>query len=216
VQSAGPPDLPPLSDPSFDGVPVRAFPIYQPPLPPAVEEDVDVNSLPSDKYLQKGIKIRLTRKATEDSPELTEEALRNFYRGLIESGREEGVDDFKGIEAPEGRLRLGRAKREEVLGRLERRLLGSTSQAASFASVAAKVPSTLVSVPTHHRLATILSSIAGPSSSAAVPIFSIKGKEKELMRASDVPLGLVSQREWDALFEEFVSFDKMSPLIAAG
>lgn len=206
--SITPPDLPPLSDPAFDGVPHPSFPVYRASIytHTTLEEEIDIASLPSDKYLQKGMKIRLTKKATDDTPELTEEALRKFYRGLVESGREEGVQEgSKSIDAPGGRIRLERARREEVLSRLEARLVGQASSRSYSSKPQTLLPTDATFVPKHHRIALALSSIAGFPSPSANRVFSIKGKEKAKITPCDVPLGLVSRRECDALFEAFVS-----------
>lgn len=212
-ESRRPPDLPPLSDPSFDGVPPYSFPIYRAPIPAPIsmKDEIDIASLPSDKYLEKGIKTRLTKKAIEDTPELTEEALRTFYRGLIESGRNEGQEEeLKAIEAPERRLRLGKARREEILARVEVRLLESCSNGGPSSGSAGPQSTDVASTPAHHRLASVLALIASSIPVPTTSNFSAKGKEKAVKTAGDIPLGLLSKREWDALFEEFVSSSQCS------
>ena len=202
-----PPDLPPLSDPSFDGISSRPFPMYSKPIPPPPEEDFDISSLPSDTYIQKGAKIRLTQKVVEDTPELDEEDLRSFYRGLVESSREDGVlADVKQIGAPGGRrrLRLGRVRREEVLARLQERLLGAGPSGRS-ASLAHLLPVGVKNAPMRVQLAVVLSSIGSqPTLGTAGLLSSVKGKEKA-GTGQYVPLGLLSRTEWEAILEDFVS-----------
>ena len=190
--------LPPLSDPAFDGAGSDSFPLYRDPPPFAREELIDPSSLPSDATIQRSVKVRLTKKATEDTVELSEDALRTFYRALIESGQEESLEELKRLEAPEGRLRIGSARRIDVLASLERRLWG--------VGPSVNLPAKSRDPPSHHHIAAMLSSIAPrPSGASTSTLYSAKGKEKAVIRPGDLPLGLLGRTEWNAVFEEFVS-----------
>ena len=94
---------------------------------------------------------------------------------------------------------------------METRLFGDL-QAGLTAPSALSLPVQLATAPIHHRLAWVLPSLAGPSFSQPASTFSIKGKERAVT-AIDVPLGLVGRREWDALFDEFVSTVAIPALI---
>jgi len=151
------------------------------------------------------VKARLTQIAEDDSPEMDEQALRDFYTALVASA----VDEAPAFELPrlEGPKdgRMTREKRLQLLQGLESRLnstgiLGSSSEKALAVG--------LVNGDRATRLATALAQISVPSSSRLS--FSLKGKEKADVRPGDLPVGLVSKVEWDALFESFVSYQCLS------
>jgi hypothetical protein len=145
-------------------------------------------------------KARLTQMAEDDSPEMDEKALRDFYTALVASAVEEApAFDLPRLEGPRNG-RMAREQRLQLLQGLESRLrgagiIGSSSEQAVAALSDHGDRAT--------RLATALATISVPSSSRQG--FSLKGKEKADVRPADLPVGLVSKTEWDALFESFVS-----------
>ncbi|WVW80899.1 hypothetical protein I302_102890 [Kwoniella bestiolae CBS 10118] len=200
------PTIPYLSHLSPNSDPTRTFPLYQPPPPreyiPLTKETLA--QLPSDESLNRQLKNRLTQKAIEGLPDLTEEDLKDFYADLVKTGVQDGMDGRLGIEGPEQQLKLplDRREREDVLNTLEERLLGfgGSSQSAIEGGLV-KVDGELRNAPKHYKIFAALAQLGSPEDSGP------SGTSKSpagVQRAVDIPLGLVSRREWNVLFEEFV------------
>jgi hypothetical protein len=195
----------------------RAFPLYSPPPTPdssSSAQAYSVDDLPSIASLQRTMKQRLTVKATANAPELDEAALRAFYRNLVTSGSEDEGDLLR-IGAPgDGVGRLGKVKRREIIEELGRRLeqlgLGEIPSGGEVETGNGLMQSTSKSASSaiHRHVAAMLSTISLPSTSTSA---SHKGKGREIFSRT-VPLGLVSRKEWNALFEEFVSPGRRSGL----
>ena len=156
------------------------------------------------------LKLRLTDMAEAGAPELDEKDLMAFYKALVISGAEEAEEhQVPLLEAPKTE-RLPRQKRLQLLDGLEKRLADSgviTAAAVSEASTAiANVP---VADRRPLRLAAILSQMS--FSSSAPTAFSTKGKEKYVPPPSQIPTGIVSRQEWQALFESLVSDTSAHP-----
>ena len=145
-------------------------------------------------------KARLTQIAEDDSPEMDEAALREFYTALVASAVEEApAFDLPQLEGPKDG-KMARQQRLQLLQGLESRL-----QSSGIVGSSSEKGVTLVSENEDRatRLASALAQINVPSSSKQG--FSLKGKEKADIRPADLPVGLVSKMEWAALFESFVS-----------
>ncbi|WWD20656.1 hypothetical protein CI109_105132 [Kwoniella shandongensis] len=203
----------------------RHFPLYQPPPPrppslPLNEETLA--SLPSEQQLSRQLKTRLTKKAIEDLPPFEEDDLRNFYKDLVRTGLKDPNVGRLALEGPGGdarkRISFSKEEREDILRRVEGRLVGSVAGSGSGQSqlllegggVAngggelsiASIREATKNSPTHHRVFALLASVAvgqgtGPSETS-------KGKANAGVGGMDIPLGVVSRKEWDALFEEFI------------
>ncbi|WVQ95509.1 hypothetical protein IAU59_002606 [Kwoniella sp. CBS 9459] len=212
-------DLPPTAEPT------RPFPLYQRiPEPesqyiPLTKETLE--SLPSSSRLSKELKVRLTKKAIEDLPELEEDDIKRFYRDLVLTGIvEDGSPDRLALDAPEEqrRLPLPAEERKDILRQMEERLLASSQQqqqrigletSAEQATYGATTGGEVLRVesegrrtPRHVRVLEALAELAvvdqGPSGTSKSPAFSAQPTRM------DIPLGVVSSREWKALFEEFI------------
>ncbi|OCF45692.1 hypothetical protein I317_00595 [Kwoniella heveanensis CBS 569] len=218
-------DLPPTVEPT------RPFPLYQrPPEPqtqyiPLTQETLD--SLPSNARLSKELKVKLTKKAIEDLPELQEEDIKRFYKDLVLTG----VEDAAGLE--HGRLAMGgpeeeqrklpfpAEERKDILRQMGERLLAPSYQqhqrinesaadgideGAGLSQIVGAGEDQGRRVPTHVRVLEALAELAiedqgqGPSGTSKSP-----ASQATQHARMDIPLGVVSSREWKALFEEFIA-----------
>jgi hypothetical protein len=176
--------------------------VPEPEVAQETEDQVD------EDQVEHSLKLRLTKLAEEDHAEYDEMTLRDFYAAVVASGAEEAAaleDHRPQIEAP-GASRMDRETVQRVLSGLDKRL----SELQLISPPPADTQSTeieKVDVVTEQAIRTAagLSVISIPSSSTATIGFSVKGKEKEVVRPADVSVGLVSHTEWEALFESFVS-----------
>jgi len=168
--------------------------LYQP------DVEVEEDGLAAEEDEDSTPKARLTQIAEDDSPEMDEQALRDFYTALVASAVEDApAFDLPRLEGPtDGRMT--REQRLQLLQGLESRLRSSGIVGSALDT---KVAVTREQGDRATRLAAALAQISVPSSSRQS--FSLKGKEKADARPADLPVGLVSKKEWDALFESFVS-----------
>jgi hypothetical protein len=146
----------------------------------------------------------LSKRAVKDLPPLEEDDLREFYAALVESGAEEAARRYEALDVPkEERLRLGDGEREQVLRGLAERLLGVSAPEAP--PVEAQGGENMVAGPS--RLTGIVSGDAVPTQTIIHALASISSQNENLNEGgpSDLPLGLVSRKEWDALFDQTVS-----------
>ncbi|WVF67945.1 hypothetical protein IAT40_002707 [Kwoniella sp. CBS 6097] len=208
-------DLPPTPEPT------RPFPLYQrPPEPqyiPLNQETLD--SLPSSSKLSKELKVRLTKKAVENLPELQEEDIKRFYKDLVLTGLEDAGHEKLALEAPEElkRLPFPAEERKDILRELEDRLLAPlhrhqrigvpTTQEEGIENRVGQVVKSETEgkrIPRHVRLLEELAELAvidqGPSGTSKSP-----ASQTMQPARMDIPLGVVSSREWKALFEEFLA-----------
>jgi len=179
------------------------------------EPDVapEVENVPDEEQVEHSLKLRLTKLAEDDHAEYDEMALRDFYAAVVSSGAEEAAAleaSQAQIEAP-GASRMDRDTVQRVLGGLEKRLLeleliSPPPTESESTEVNRVVADTDANTERAIRIAAGLSAISIPSCSSTTIGFSVKGKEKEVVRPTDVSVGLVSQTEWEALFESFVSY----------
>ncbi|WWC65106.1 uncharacterized protein I303_107720 [Kwoniella dejecticola CBS 10117] len=193
----------------------RPFPLYHPP-PPSTDylplnEDT-LKSLPSEERIQRELKSRLTKKTVEHLPELTEDDLRTFYSDLVKTGISDDQNQHLRIAAPgEERLRLPvtREEREEVMLDLETRLLGSKPPQAPSTSLEEEsrgISRDLYSegAPRRYRIFQALAQVAVPDEGPSGTSKSPAGPSAISGSGVDIPLGLVSKREWNVLFDEFI------------
>ncbi|WWD08444.1 hypothetical protein V865_006556 [Kwoniella europaea PYCC6329] len=191
--------LPPSSEPT------RPFPLYQPPPPPEYIPltKETLSQLPSDESLNRQLKDRLTEKAIEGLPELTEEDLKDFYADLVQTGIDSREDDVLAIESPGGQLKLPLdiREREDILNELENRLIGSGDIEQQGGLM--KIDEESSSAPKHYKIFAALARLGvpqdGPSGTNKSPAGAIQTQQ-----GVDIPLGLVSKREWNVLFDEFI------------
>ncbi|WVO20495.1 uncharacterized protein IAS62_001792 [Cryptococcus decagattii] len=165
--------------------PERNFPLYK---PQQYAREIPLTAdtlaaLPSEQALSRQLKQRVTEKATESLPEFTEDELRDFYAALVKSGSKDAGGTYPALGAPSETKKIPMAKKEmeEILTGMARRLVGEGGLA----------------LPEGPKRYTILS---GPSETS-------KGKAVEgrlPLRSLEVPLGMVTSKEWDALFQEFI------------
>jgi hypothetical protein len=139
----------------------------------------------------------------KDLPPLEEDDLREFYAALVESGAEEAARRYEVLEAPkEERLRLGDGEREEVLRGLAERVLGLNAQKPP--PLGEHEGANMVAGPS--RLTGIVSGDAVPTQTIIHALASISSEDEDQNEGglSDLPLGLVSRKEWEALFGQTV------------
>lgn len=170
--------------------------VYIPdPEPEVVEEVVE-----SAEY---ATKLRLTRAAEDHSPELDEESLREFYTNLIaETSADAVASSTPLLEAPSA-ARLSPERRTQILEGLARRLQSAQIMVPTEDSQLELLSTHVAQEALEERIVGTLAQLTVPSSSKVG--FSVKGKEREDFRPADIPVGLLSRAEWDALFETFVS-----------
>ena len=180
------------------------FPLYRPP------DHSSSSSNPSDFDLATNdnyFKFRLTELADSQEPEMEEENLREFYSALVASGVDEAVTNaqLSRVEAPKDTLTIGDVERREVLLALESRLnqsnLDQTKKNGAVSSVTRRLSRPSSMRQSSLRILETLSGLNVPSSRA---VFSVKGKGRDIEGPNDLPLGLVTRKEWDALFEALV------------
>ncbi|WRT70642.1 uncharacterized protein IL334_007640 [Kwoniella shivajii] len=196
----------------------RQFPLYQPPPPgeyiPLTKETL--RQLPSEESLNRQVKIRVTKKAIEGLPELTEDDLKDFYTDLVKTGTQ-GDIILPSLQSPEDRLKLplSREEKEDILRHLENRLLSSDEQfprnsiGKGTFSEGNGVENGLVQseLPKHYKIFGVLAQLAIPEeSTSGSGLAGPSGTSKSPAgnAVSEIPLGLVSRKEWDVLFEEFI------------
>ncbi|KAK8850474.1 hypothetical protein IAR55_004392 [Kwoniella newhampshirensis] len=211
--------------PDTDGPP-RSFPLYRPgpPAPPFIPLTQEtLASLPSEQSVSRQFKNRVTKKAIESLPPLEEDDLRTFYKELVKTGIKYPQQGRLALEDPSNtqntrRIPMSKDERESILKGVEIRLggpglhedhdeSGSGSQIGSGELTLAVVRRATKHAPTHYRVFALLASmVVGPETG---PSETSKGKGRAadpltMGGGADVPLGLVSRREWDAIFEEFI------------
>lgn len=179
-------DAPPASVPSDLPDPSN-FPLYRSPPapkagPPPKPEKIDLDRLPTEEEIDIAIKEQITADAIKHVPEYTEENLREFYKSVVLSGAAEQAQEIlPQIAAPEQRTTVN--ERRLRLGELSRRLLEPRD-----GEELPLVPALQTDVPKHMALTAALIKIA-----------------PETRGQLTVPIGLVTQSEWRALFDSFVS-----------
>ncbi|ODO10584.1 hypothetical protein I350_01181 [Cryptococcus amylolentus CBS 6273] len=195
----------PSEHPSEPPIATR-FPLYrreefqrEPPITQAM-----IDSLPTDEGLSRQLKRKVTKKAVEDIPEWSEEDLRAFYLDLVKTGVKEG-ESLEAIKAPENQVELlSDEQRRSTLAKMSSRLLGQ-GQGQGHSNEASSLPPVHRGKVSFARLPyAILESLA-PLAILSGPSETSKGKAVEDVAARlDVPLGLVSNTEWSALFQELI------------
>ncbi|BEI89626.1 uncharacterized protein CcaverHIS019_0209880 [Cutaneotrichosporon cavernicola] len=155
------------------------FPLYRPPPPPKErEEKIDLANLPTEAEIDVMEKEQITADAIKHVPEYTEDDLRAFYKNVVLSGAAESAQDlFPQIAAPETTTP---GQRRFLLGELAKRLAAPAGDAEST------VPALPEGVATHMALTAALMKAAPEPTGLTVP------------------LGLVTQSEWRALFDSFL------------
>lgn len=175
----------PNSSPSSSTVATQKVevPLYR---PPPEEPDYELeypkslDDLPSEEYIKRKMKFKLSLKAIEGLPEYEESDLRDFYKNLVLSGIEDVPEQLPQIAAPEG---MSSRERTKLIGELAERLQAPREEGTAL------IPVLEGSVPQHIALTSALISIAPEEPRGPVPI----------------GLGVVTQSEWQALFDAFVS-----------
>lgn len=173
----------PAADPS-------KFPLYKPP-PPGEEEEYDdfewsgkLEDLPSEDDIKREIKKKIVNETIKSVPEYSEEDLRSFYKNLVLSGKKDMVEKLPAIEAP----KMTPEQRYALIGDLVKRLEAPRADAESADEVA-NVPALPENLPKHVAVTSALLQIA----------------PEGLRSPFAIPLGLVTQSEWQALLDTFVS-----------
>lgn len=189
--------IPPPVDPS-------KFPLYRPPPPP--EEDAegiswsgDVEDLPTDEAIKREIKRRVTNETIKSLPEFSEEDLRDFYKNLVLAGKKDMIESLPQIEAP----KMTPKQRKQLLENLVQRLEAPRAEAvgelqgeqAATERPAINLPAIPKNLPTHVALTSTLLHVG----------------QEESTSSFNVPLGLVTQSEWQALLDTFVSLPPRWP-----
>lgn len=168
-------------------------------------------ALPSEQALSRQLKRRVTQKAIENLPEFTEDELRDFYATLVKSGSKDNGGYIKLWKHLQRQRKFLCQKREG------RDLNGHGREAGWGAGLAllkdpARYGKSLELVVNGSKSSDAPYAILDILSQAAIlsgPSETSKGKAVEgqlPLRSLEVPLGLVTSKEWDALFQEFVSF----------
>ncbi|GMK59187.1 hypothetical protein CspeluHIS016_0702020 [Cutaneotrichosporon spelunceum] len=155
------------------------FPLYRTPSPAKRrEEKIDLDNVPTEAEIDMMEKEQITADAIKHVPEYTEDDLRAFYTNVVLSGAAETAQDLlPQIGAPETTTP---GQRRFLLGELAKRL---TTPAEDTEPT---VPALPEGVATHMALTAALMKVAPQ------PV------------APTVPLGLVTQSEWRALFDSFL------------
>ncbi|WWC72528.1 uncharacterized protein I206_106490 [Kwoniella pini CBS 10737] len=201
----------------------KSFPLYQNPIKnseyiPLNKETL--NSLPSDENIQRELKLRLTKKTIENLPELTENDLKNFYSDLIKTGisnNNEFIDKLKITNDSSNEenlyLPLNKKEKNEILLNLENRLLSqgqfeneneNENEIHNIDSLNS-IKKSINEIPRHYKIFSILAQLVipdeGPSGTSKSPAGAVQPISHSGM---NIPLGLVSKREWNVLFDEFI------------
>jgi hypothetical protein len=175
------------------------FPLYrpEPPSSPSQSQNGDeehqfghtvtADNIPSDRNIQKSAKTTLSSRIDEEIPEFTEEDLRDFYRAVVQSGVEHEAAPQKVIESPKTK-RLEAPERAKVLGNLIQRLSGLVASSSTSAVSTA--------LEGRNMAHTILRSVT-----AALPQMD---QTPGVVGPGNIPLGVMSRKEWEALFDEMV------------
>lgn len=191
----------------------RNFPLYKP-QKHAQEIPLTADTLaalPSEQALSRQLKRRVTQKAVENLPEFTEDELRDFYAALVKSGSKDNGGIYQALEAPSEtkKIPMPKKEREEILTGMAGRLVGEGGLALPNGST--RYGKSLELVVNENQSSDAPYAILDVLSQAAIlsgPSETSKGKAMEgqlPLRSLEVPLGLVTSKEWDALFQEFVS-----------
>ncbi|WWC92237.1 uncharacterized protein L201_007191 [Kwoniella dendrophila CBS 6074] len=222
--------LPPSSEPPTHSFPLYHPPPQQKndPLEYLPLNKDTLQSLPSDESISRQLKNKLTKKVLENLPdEVTETELKSFYSNLIKSGISSSTSSsLQSIGSPEDQLKLplDKNEKEDILNQLEIRLLGSgSSSSTSQLSIDAPrnesngddglitLSEELNDSPKHYKIFAALAQLAvpedSPSSSLAGPSGTSKspaGSLPQYEAIMDLPLGLVSKKEWNVLFDAFI------------
>ncbi|ORX41056.1 hypothetical protein BD324DRAFT_613050 [Kockovaella imperatae] len=195
-------------------------PLYEPQL---TEEQQDAQSL--------DLKSRLSAEADYNEPEMDEDGLLQFYREMVFSGAEGLIESESEVLGPAWRIESG--KRRKIIASMATRLgrsngsftlaspdtssmsdelkrIDSSSYAGqdqrighAEASEAARTASGYGSKRLGQHVLDTLSRIPVPKGFDMTET-SLKGKEKQT-DGPIIPLGLVTVKEWQALFEEFIA-----------
>lgn len=160
------------------------FPLYKP--PPEEQEiklgkiQLDKDGLPDMTAIHRENKAQISQRATKDVPPYDEETLRDFYKHLVISGAPaEAAKEMEAIEAPRtGHMSKG--ERRSLIATLATRLQPPAESSTAI------LPSAPEGTPEHVALTATLMNLAPEESSV-------------------VPLGVVSNSEWRALLDSFVS-----------
>lgn len=152
---------------------------------------------------QDAVKHRLTEAVYDNSYEMDERALRDFYTRLMEIAPEDAasLSSVPLLEAP-GKPSLSQDQRAQVLERLATRLESAQIMAPSESVDTGIVPRNADGECLEERIIVNLAKLNVPSSSKVT--LPVKGKGKAAVREPSIPMGLLSKVEWDALFETFV------------
>jgi hypothetical protein len=164
-----------------------ATPLYaRAPEPPAEENllegvPLDDKGLPSLDWINRQAKTNMVGKAIEGVEEYDEGALRDFYKQVVLSGAQPVVEELPMISGPE--QPLSAEKRTALIEDLAKRLHPEGDHPTAL------LPSAPTDAPRHVVLTAALIQVAP--------------KEDTPL---NLPTGLVSRSQWQALLDAFVSF----------
>lgn len=144
--------------------------------------------------------------------------MRDFYAALVKSGSKDAGGTYPALGAPSEtkKIPMAEKEREEILTGMARRLVGGGGLALPEGST--RYSKSLELVANESLSSDAPYAILGILSQAAIlsgPSETSKGKAVEgqlPLRSLEVPLGMVTSKEWNALFQEFVSFLELNML----